>query len=147
MHSKWCYKIFNLLGHLRETWGFSKLQGLQCYFPQNFKMQLNILRKREVFWFLSPSGLLESFGSRWLSCQSKRPAQAGTDLGEGCRGCAPPSPPWDDLQFSNTTGILPKKKTMRFIGVEVEQGTSAPPPKKILEPPPARDILFKKRHP
>ena len=29
---------------------------------------------------------------------------AGADLGGGCRGCAPP--PWDDLRFSNTTGIL-----------------------------------------
>ena len=38
-------------------------------------------------------------------------------------------PSRDDLQFSNTTGIL-KKKTMWFIGVEVEQETSAPPPKK-----------------
>ena len=37
--------------------------------------------------------------------------------------------PRDDLRFSNTTGILPKK-TMWFIGVEVEQETSAPPPKK-----------------
>ena len=48
------------------------------------------------------------------------------------------APPWDDLRFSNTTGILPKnknKKTTRFIGVEVEQETSATPPKKILEPP------------
>ena len=32
----------------------------------------------------------------------------GADLGGGCRGCDPP--PWDDLRFSNTTGILPKKK-------------------------------------
>ena len=39
-------------------------------------------------------------------------------------------PPRDDLRFSNTTGILQKKKTMWFIGVEVEQETSAPPPKK-----------------
>ena len=39
-------------------------------------------------------------------------------------------PPRDDLRFSNTTGILPKKKTMWLIGVEVEQETSAPPPKK-----------------
>ena len=31
-------------------------------------------------------------------------------------------PPPDDLQFSNTTGIL-QKKTMWFIGVEVEQET------------------------
>ena len=38
-------------------------------------------------------------------------------------------PPRDDLRFSNTTGILPKK-TMWFIGVEVEQETSASPPKK-----------------
>ena len=40
------------------------------------------------------------------------------------------TPPGDDLRFSNTTGILPKKKTMWFIGVEVEQETSAPPPEK-----------------
>ena len=52
----------------------------------------------------------------------------GADLGGGCRGCAPP-PPRDDLRFSNTTGIL-QKKTMWFIGVEVEQETIAPPPKK-----------------
>ena len=44
--------------------------------------------------------------------------------------CAPPSSPRDDLRFSNTTGILQKKKTMWFIGVEVEQETSAPSPKK-----------------
>ena len=43
--------------------------------------------------------------------------------------CAPP--PRDNLRFSNTTGIL-QKKTMWFIGVKVEQVTSAPPPKKKL---------------
>ena len=36
--------------------------------------------------------------------------------------------PRDDLRFSNTTGIL-QKKTVWLIGVEVEQETSAPPPK------------------
>ena len=57
--------------------------------------------------------------------------EAGADLGGGCWGCAPPRP-WDDLRFSNTTGILQKKKkTKGFIGVEVEQETTAPPPKKI----------------
>ena len=30
--------------------------------------------------------------------------------------------------------VFCKKKTMWFIGVEVEQETSAPPPKKILDP-------------
>ena len=55
---------------------------------------------------------------------------SGADLGGGCRGCAPPPSPWDDLRFSNTTGILPKKKEKWFIGVEIEQDTSAPPPKK-----------------
>ena len=42
------------------------------------------------------------------------------------------TPPWDDLRFSNTTGIMQKKKKKEvwFIGVEVEQETSAPPPKK-----------------
>ena len=47
----------------------------------------------------------------------------------------PPPHPWDDLRFSNTTDILPKKKTMWFIGIEVEQETSAPLLKKILDPP------------
>ena len=50
---------------------------------------------------------------------------SGADLGGGCRGCAPRSPPSprDDLRFSNTTGILPKKK-------KVEKETSALPPEK-----------------
>ena len=57
---------------------------------------------------------------------------AGADLGGGCRGCAPPS-------SEMTCGFLIqlvfcKKKTMWFIGVEVEQETSALPPKKILDP-------------
>ena len=41
-------------------------------------------------------------------------------------------PPRHDLRFSNTTGLLQKKKkeTMWFIGVEVEQEASAPPSKK-----------------
>ena len=47
----------------------------------------------------------------------------GADLGGGCRGFAPP--PWDDLRWYSA-----KKKTMWFIGVEVEQETSALPPKK-----------------
>ena len=34
---------------------------------------------------------------------------AGADLGGGCRGVRTP-PSQDDLRFSNTTGILPKKK-------------------------------------
>ena len=50
----------------------------------------------------------------------------GRILGEGAGGAHPP--PGDDLRFSNTTGIL-RKKTMWFIGVEVEQETSTPPPK------------------
>ena len=36
-----------------------------------------------------------------------------------------PPPP-----YLTTTGILQKKKTIWFIGVEVEQERSAPPPKK-----------------
>ena len=56
-----------------------------------------------------------------INATSPKPVPgAGADLGGGCRGCTPP-PPRDDLRFSNTTGI---------IGVEVEQETSAAPPKK-----------------
>ena len=68
----------------------------------------------------------------------------GADLGEGCRGCAPPLPPRDDLRFSNTTGILQKK--LWFIGVEVEQETSAPPPKKNPGSAPAHLVFIAEYH-
>ena len=64
---------------------------------------------------------------------------------EGARGLQaptpPPPPPSDDLRFSNTTGILPKK-TMWFIGVEVEQETSASRPKKNPGSAPANVPVF-----
>ena len=47
--------------------------------------------------------------------------QVEQNLGGGCRGCAPPP------GFSNTTGILQKNYV---VYVEVEQETSALPPKK-----------------
>ena len=54
---------------------------------------------------------------------------SGADLGGGCRGCTPPPP-------EMTRGFLIQlvffqKKTMWFVGVEVEQETSAPLLKKI----------------
>ena len=59
----------------------------------------------------------------------KVPSDAGADLGGGCRGCAPLPPPAE-----MTCGFLIQlvfcKKKLWFIGVEVEQETSAPPPKK-----------------
>ena len=58
----------------------------------------------------------------------RQSCRTGADLGGGCRGCAPPLP-------EMTRGFLIQlvfceKKTMWFIGVEVEQETSARPPKK-----------------
>ena len=53
----------------------------------------------------------------------------GADLGGGCRGCASP-PPEMTCGFLIQLVFRQKKKTMWFIGVEVEQETSAPPPKK-----------------
>ena len=51
------------------------------------------------------------------------------DLGGGCRGCAPP--PEMACGFLIQLVFCKKiKKTMWFIGVEVEQEKSAPPPKK-----------------
>ena len=49
--------------------------------------------------------------------------------------------PRDGPRFSNTTGILQKKKTMWFIGVEVEQETSAPPPEKSPGSAPATCLV------
>ena len=51
------------------------------------------------------------------------------------------------LRFSNTTGIL-RKKTMWFIGVEVEQESSAPPPppKKNPGSAPGKGVLGSERN-
>ena len=69
---------------------------------------------------------LKEIADIWLSCFTNMPKfrnkqsifititryNTGADLGGGCRGCAPP--PWDDLQFSNTTGILQKKNYVAY---------------------------------
>ena len=55
-------------------------------------------------------------------------------------------PPRDDLRFSNTTGILQKKqKSMGFIGFEVGQETSAPPPKKNPGSAPEYTLFYNTR--
>ena len=54
----------------------------------------------------------------------------GADLGEaGCRGCALPPPP-PEMTFGFLIQLVfceKKKRTMMFIGVEVEKETSVPP--------------------
>ena len=57
-------------------------------------------RVKESYWIRNTVYSLTRFAG---------PSTSGADLGGGCRGCAPP-PPRDDLRFSNTTGILQKKK-------------------------------------
>ena len=51
------------------------------------------------------------------------------------QGVRTPPPPEMTCGFLIQLVFFKKKKTMWFIGVEVEQETSAPPPKKILDPP------------
>ena len=53
----------------------------------------------------------------------------GRILGEGAGGAQPPLPPEMTCGFLIQL-VFCEKKTMWFIGVEVEQETSAPPPKK-----------------
>ena len=66
-----------------------------------------------------PALLLESFFARSLTRSSFFAPKPGADLGRGVQEVC--TPPRDDLRFSNTTGILQKKKkTLSFIGVEVE---------------------------
>ena len=77
----------------------------------------------------------EKFGSNFLLRGQNRGGSRGRV--QGVR-----TPPRDDLRFSNTTGILQKKKTMWFIGVEVEQETSAPPPKKNPGSAPAKSYIM-----
>ena len=61
--------------------------------------------------------------------------ESGVDLGGGCRGCAPPPPARDDLRFSNTTGILPKKKLCGLLVLKLSKRRVHPLLKKILDPP------------
>ena len=64
---------------------------------------------------------------------------AGADLGGGCRGCELPPPPemtcffLIQLVFCEYSGI----------GVEVEQETSAPPPKKNTGSAPVESVIIK----
>ena len=65
-----------------------------------------------------------------LSCPNNSPSSPGANLGGRCRGCAPPSPPPEmTCGFLIQLVFCEKKKTMWFVGVEVEQETSASPPK------------------
>ena len=85
---------------------------------------LFLLIRPIVIFHLSPALPSRLALHDFIFCLNK----PGADLGEGAGGA---HPPWDDQRFSNTSGILQKKKkTMCRIGVEVEQETSAPPPKK-----------------
>ena len=58
----------------------------------------------------------------------------GADLAGGCRGCTPPAPPDMTCDFLIQV-VFCQKKTMWFIGIVVEQETSAPPPAWILQVP------------
>ena len=67
--------------------------------------------------------------------QGVRGGGGGGREGDWAGGAHPhPPPPRDDLRFSHTTSILQKKKKWS-IDLEVGQETSAPPPKKIPDPP------------
>ena len=63
----------------------------------------------------------------------------GADLGGGCRGCAPH--PEMTCSFLIQLVFCKKKKTMWFIGVEVEQEMSGSPPKKNPGSAPALECL------
>ena len=66
----------------------------------------------------------------------------GRIQGEGAGGAHPPPPEMTCGFLIQLVSCKKKKKTMWFIGVEVEQKTSAPPPKKILDPPLQNIFIF-----
>ena len=59
----------------------------------------------------------------------------GRIYGESAGGAHPPPPLEMTCGFLIQLVFCKKKKTIWFIGVEVEQETSAPPVKKIVYPP------------
>ena len=97
-------------------------QHLHLSFPElrYSLLELNSPKKIAYIWRTERDGIsaikfeearLRSCRRRccWSSLISLKTWQ-GRILGEGAGGAHPPSPPWDDLRFSNTTGILQKKK-------------------------------------
>ena len=83
----------------------------------------------------------QPLGVTTVSSPSKTRNITGADLGGGCRGCAPST----EMTYGFLIQLVfcRKKKTMWFIGVEVEQETSAPPPKKNPGSAPVLKMLFK----
>ena len=71
--------------------------------------------------------------------------EPGADLGGGCRGRAPPSPPEMTCGFLIEL-VFCKKKTKWFIGVEVELETSALPPKENPGSAPVNVFVFSNPH-
>ena len=65
----------------------------------------------------------------------------GADLGGGCRGCAPP-PREMTCGFLIQLVFCKKKLCGLLVSVEVEQETSAPPPKKILDSQLHTEVMF-----
>ena len=61
----------------------------------------------------------------WLREKQHTAQITGADLGGGCM-CAPPP----EMTCGFIIQLVFSKKKLWFIGVEVEQETSAPPPKK-----------------
>ena len=72
--------------------------------------------------------------------KKKLPFKTGADLGGGCRGCAPPLPR-DDLQFSNTTGILQKKNYVVYWCWSRARDECTPPKKNPGSTPDTSKIL------
>ena len=86
----------------------------------------------------SSSSNSEFVFSEYCELLNKEPFTTRSDLGRGCRGFPPPSPEMTCRFLIQL--VFCKKKTMWFIGVEVEQETSAPPPKKYPGSAPATKI-------
>ena len=83
-------------------------------------------------------------GLSYKVLENKICANSGADLGGGCRGCAP-SPSHEMTCGFPIQLVFCPPKNMWFIGVEVEQETSASPPKK--NPGSAPEISsFHRRH-
>ena len=80
----------------------------------------------QLYLYKTMNSFLTCYQSCFLPCTPR--LRRGGSRGRVRGGAHPPSS-WDDLRFSNTTGIL-QKKTMWYIGVEVELETSTPPPRK-----------------
>ena len=102
MHSKWRYKTcISVFGHSRGTWVFSKLRGIQNYFPENFRCNLT---------YYEGDDFSDSFSHHIFESENLRIPFYCEKLNVGC--------PWPEL-WKTTIGLIAAHFLVLFLAIDL----------------------------